>query len=79
MFSAKNNVDLIYMEGSGDVVEALTRWHKQEDVITETSRTFSGQVFDFCKENNLKTLAISAFSEKKCVDLGIFVPTASQN
>lgn len=72
MFSAKNNVDLIYMEGSGDVVEALTRWYRQEDVITETSRTFSGQVFDFCKENNLKALAISAFSEKKCVDFGDF-------
>lgn len=72
MFNAKNNVDLIYIEGTGDVVEALTRWYNQEDLMTETSRTFSGQVFDFCKENNLKTLAISAFTEKKYVDFGNF-------
>ena len=60
------------MEGSGEVVEALTRWHKQEDVMTETSRTFSGKVFDFFKENNLKTLGISAYKEKKYVDFGEF-------
>ena len=72
MLSAKSNVDLIYIEGPGDIVEALTRWYKREDMISETSLTFSGQVFDFCKENNLKTLAISAFTEKKCVNFENF-------
>ena len=62
-----NKIDLIYIEGTGDIVEALTRWHNQEDVLTETSRTFSGQVFDFCRKNELNTLAISSFNEKKSV------------
>ena len=62
-------IDLMYVEGTGDIVEALTRWHKQEDVLTETSKTFSGQVFDFCKKNNLNTLAISAFHQVKRVEV----------
>jgi len=40
--------DLIYIEGPGDLVESFRRWYNKEDVITETSRTFSGQFFDFC-------------------------------
>lgn len=59
----------MYVEGTGDIFEALTRWHKQEDVLTETSKTFSGQVFDFCKKNNLNTLAISAFHQAKRVEV----------
>ena len=54
------------------MVEALTCWYNQKDVITETSRTFSGQVFDFCKKNKLNTLVISAFEENKQVDFGVF-------
>jgi glycogen synthase len=60
-------IDLIYVEGTGDIVEALIRWQSTEDVMSETSRTFSGQVFDFCKRNDLETLAISAFPEKKSI------------
>lgn len=62
-------IDLMYVEGTGDIVEALTRWYKQEDVLTETSKTFSGQVFDFCKKNKLNTLAISAFHQAKRVEV----------
>lgn len=73
MASIKNKkIDLIYVEGTGDIVEALTRWYKQEDVITETSKTFSGQVFDFCKKNNLNTLAISAFNQRKEINFDGF-------
>ena len=64
---AKKKIDLMYVEGPGDVVEVLRKWHKQEDVLSETSQTFSGQVFDFCKKNHLNTLALSAFPEKKSV------------
>ena len=46
---ANKKIDLMYVEGPGDVVEVLRKWHKQEDVLSETSQTFSGQVFDFCK------------------------------
>ena len=72
MFKTEKIIDLIYIERIGDVVEALTCWYNQEDVITETSRTFSGQVFDFCKKNKLNTLVISAFEENKQVDFGVF-------
>ena len=61
----KQVVDLIYIEGPGDIVEAFTQWKNQEDVITETSITFSSQVFDFCKTNQLKSLFISTHAEKK--------------
>jgi glycosyltransferase involved in cell wall biosynthesis len=49
----------MYVEGPGDIVESFRRWNNKEDVLTETSRTYSGQFFDFCKNNNLQTLAIS--------------------
>jgi glycogen synthase len=58
-------IDLIYIEGPGDIVEAFTRWKNQQDVLTETSRTFSSQVFDFSQNNQLNSLFISTFSEKK--------------
>ena len=57
--------DLVYIEGPGDIVEAFSKWKNQQDVLTETSRTFSSQVFDFCKNNQLNSLFISTFSEKK--------------
>ena len=63
----QKTIDLIYIEGTGDIVEALTRWHNKEDMLTETSRTFSGQVFDFCRTNKLNILAISSFNQEKSV------------
>lgn len=70
--SSAKGIDLIYVEGAGNIVEALTRWHQQEDVITETSRTFSSQVFDFCNKNLLNTLAISAYGQNKSVTFNHF-------
>lgn len=58
-------IDLIYIEGPGDIVEAFSKWKNQQDVLTETSRTFSSQVFDFSKNNQLNSLFISTFTEKK--------------
>jgi glycogen synthase len=63
--SDPENFDIMYVEGPGDVVESFRHWNKQEDVQTETSRTFSGQFFDFCKANNLKAYAISYHGEPK--------------
>lgn len=57
-------VDLIYIEGEGNIVESLKKWDSNESVISETSKTFSGQVFDFCKKNKLNTLAISYYKER---------------
>ena len=57
--------DLIYFEGPGDIVEAFSKWKNQQDVLTETSRTFSSQVFDFCKNNQLTSLFFSTFADTK--------------
>ena len=64
--------DMIYVEGPGDLVESFRRWNNKEDVITETSRTFSGQLFDFCKSNKLKTYAISYCNDVKQVEVDGF-------
>jgi GT2 family glycosyltransferase/glycosyltransferase involved in cell wall biosynthesis len=63
--SESDRFDIMYVEGPGDVVESFRRWNSQEDVLTETSLTYSGQFFDFCKANNLKTYAISYHKEAK--------------
>lgn len=63
--SAPDRFDIIYIEGPGDLVGSFRRWIIQEEVVTEISRTFSGQFFDFCKENKLKTYAISYHEEPK--------------
>ena len=55
-------IDLMYVEGAGNTVESLRRWLSGEDVISESSKTFSGQVFDFCKKNNLSALAVSSMA-----------------
>lgn len=68
LFYSSKPTDLMYVEGPGNIVEALSRWHNQEDLLSETSLTFSGQVFDFCKENNFKTVAISAFPKSNAVE-----------
>jgi glycogen synthase len=67
LFKRSKPIDAIYVEGPGDIVESLTRWHQQEDFISETSRTFSGQVFDFFKKQGFNSLAISHFPQKKHV------------
>lgn len=72
MSKQENSVDLIYVEGPGDIVAALKSWYKREDFITETSKTFSGQVFDFSKNNHLSTLAISFNREKKHISFDRF-------
>jgi glycogen synthase len=70
MFSRKKRIDLLYIEGPGDVVESLKSWHSGEDLDSETSRTFSGQVFDFCRANNLSAIALSTYREAKYAQRG---------
>jgi len=71
-FSRSKSPDLIYIEGSGDIVEALKRWYEKEDLISETSLTFSSQVFDFCKKNNISILAISSYPKPKSIKYNDF-------
>ncbi|CAG7855866.1 hypothetical protein MCAMS1_00153 [biofilm metagenome] len=59
----QRHFDVMYVEGPGDIVESFRRWKNQEDVMTETASTYSGQFFNFCKQKKFKTLAISYYSK----------------
>jgi len=57
--------DIMYVEGPGDVVESFRLWSNKGDLLSETSRTYSGQFFDFCQANKFKTFVMSYSSEHK--------------
>ena len=50
---------LLYALGPGDVVDSYKHWRASGDVLSQTSRTFSGQFFDFCKRHAHPAWAIS--------------------
>jgi glycogen(starch) synthase len=51
---------VLYVEGSGDVVRAYNSWISGHDYLSETSVTFSSQVFQVCKERNVPLYALSS-------------------
>jgi len=53
---------VLYALGPGDAVESYQHWKAGKDLLSETSRTFSGQFFDFCRRNGHTGFAISSFS-----------------
>lgn len=56
-------IDLMYIEGDTDIVGSLQRWVQNKTVESETSITFSSQVFEFCDRHNFNTLAVSHSSK----------------
>jgi len=60
---------VLYALGPGDAVESYQHWKAGKDLPSETSRTFSGQFFEFCRRNGHTCYAISSFSKAgKVVD-----------
>lgn len=51
--------DILYCEGPGDIVLSYTSWKLGQDFKSETSVTFSEQLFEFCAEEGLSLHAIS--------------------
>jgi glycosyltransferase involved in cell wall biosynthesis len=51
--------DVLYCEGPGDIVAAYKQWKRGADFTSETSVTFSGQLFDMCRAENLSVYALS--------------------
>jgi glycogen(starch) synthase len=51
--------DVLYCEGPGDIVGAYRAWKRGGDVLSETSVTFSGQLFEMCRLENLSVYALS--------------------
>ena len=54
---------LLYALGPGDVIHSFSNWKGGIDVVSETSRTWSGQFFDFCHRFGHQGHAISYFGQ----------------
>src|SRR5437763_1217071 len=50
---------VMYALGPGDVVSSYEHWKNGINLPSETSRTFSGQFFDFCARYDHEAYAIS--------------------
>lgn len=62
---------ILYAIGPGDVVRAFHDWRKSEITSSETSLTFSGQFFDFCRDSHIQCWAISSNDLVGYVDDGL--------
>ena len=51
--------DILFCEGPGDIVASYLTWKRGADFTKETSVTFSGQFFEFCRLDHLTFHAIS--------------------
>jgi glycogen(starch) synthase len=51
--------DVLYCEGPGDLVASYETWKRGGDFTKETSVTFSGQFFEFCRLERLTFHAVS--------------------
>lgn len=63
---------ILFAIGPGDVVQAYRDWKSGQATISETSLTFSGQTFDFCRANQLEIWAISAHPRSEWIEDGKF-------
>lgn len=54
--------DVLYCEGPGDIVNAYKSWKEGINHLSETNVTFSGQVFEFRRSENLSLYAVSLFA-----------------
>lgn len=51
--------DILYCEGPGDIEASYASWQRGDDFRSETSVTFSSQVFQFCQAHRLSLYAVS--------------------
>lgn len=67
--------DILYCEGPGDIVDAYAAWKGKADFLSATSTTFSGQVFEFCRLENLSLYALSYCATARAVTDGSWTVT----
>ena len=65
--TVKRHVDIVYVEAAGDIVSAFSAWRSGMRYQKETSLTFSGQFFDFCRQRGLSAYALAFGHAKKIV------------
>jgi glycosyltransferase involved in cell wall biosynthesis len=56
---ARRDMKLFVALGPGDIVAAHRAQMRGEPVLSETSIIFSGQLFEYCRERGIETLALS--------------------
>jgi glycosyltransferase involved in cell wall biosynthesis len=71
--SAHASLRILYALGPGDVVASYRHWVKGEDVPSETSRTWSGQFFSFCRKINACAYAISSHRRREVIEDGVII------
>lgn len=59
MTISQYKTDVLYFEAAGDVVSSLRSWSSQQQLQSETSKTFSGQFFDACHRKGMNGRVIS--------------------
>jgi glycosyltransferase involved in cell wall biosynthesis len=68
-----NPLRVFYACGPGNVVESFRRWRAGEEVISETSKTYSGQFFDFCCQRGYAGYAVSSHGNTETLFDGAYV------
>jgi len=64
---------ILYAVGPGDAVHAYREWREGRDVSSETSLTFSGQFFDYCRGTGTEAIVLSAHPRREVVRDGLFL------
>lgn len=59
---------ILFALGPGDAVQAYRDWKVGRATISETSLTYSGQLFDFCRDNKFDVWAISSHQRRELLD-----------
>jgi glycogen(starch) synthase len=65
--------DVLYCEGPGDIVASYASWKRGIDHPSETSLTYSGQFFEFCRLENLTFHAVSYCTRAETVVDGMSI------
>ncbi len=63
---------VFYALGPGNVVDSYRKWSAGQDCNSETSLTFSGQFFDFCRARGVRAYAVSSHPDCEVFRDGAF-------
>ena len=63
---------IFYALGPGNVVDSYRKWSAGQDCNSETSLTFSGQFFDFCRAHGVRAYAVSSHPDREVFQDGAF-------
>lgn len=71
--SGKNLIRVMYVNGGGaNLIVAHRNWESDKDESLQVSRTFSGQIAQFCAKNQLPCLMVSTNKEGDYYQGGLF-------